>query len=174
MRLAYADPPYPGQARRHYSHDPLCAEVDHAELITQLCENDGWALSTSSPALKMVLALCPPDVRVMAWVKPFASFKPSVFPCYAWEPVIVRPARRGSPSDYPGTVGRDWLSCNMTMRRGLAGAKPPKFCQWLFMVLGAEPGDDFTDLFPGTGVVGHEWQRFNRRIGHQLELEGTP
>ena len=30
MKFAYADPPYIGQAKRHYSHDPLCAEVDHA------------------------------------------------------------------------------------------------------------------------------------------------
>jgi hypothetical protein len=27
MKFAYADPPYIGQARRHYSHDPNCAEV---------------------------------------------------------------------------------------------------------------------------------------------------
>ena len=34
--VAYADPPYIGQARKHYSHDPNCAEVDHAELIDRL------------------------------------------------------------------------------------------------------------------------------------------
>ena len=32
MRIAYADPPYPGQARKHYKRDPRCAEVDHAAL----------------------------------------------------------------------------------------------------------------------------------------------
>ena len=41
MRLAYADPPYPGQAKIHYSHDPKCAEVDHEELIKQLEQYDG-------------------------------------------------------------------------------------------------------------------------------------
>ena len=36
MRVAYADPPYIGQAKRHYSHDPRCAEVDHADLVEKL------------------------------------------------------------------------------------------------------------------------------------------
>lgn len=91
--MAYADPPYPGQARKHYRNDPShipAAEVDHAALIAQLCDEypDGWALSTSSAALRDVLLLCPADVRVAAWVKPFAVFKPGVNPAYAWEPVI--------------------------------------------------------------------------------------
>jgi hypothetical protein len=59
VKFAYADPPYIGQAKRHYSHDPQCAEVDHAELIARLCQGypDGWALSLSSPSLKQVLSL---------------------------------------------------------------------------------------------------------------------
>lgn len=36
MKFAYADPPYIGQARRHYSHDPACAEVNHSELVERL------------------------------------------------------------------------------------------------------------------------------------------
>lgn len=54
MKFAYADPPYVGQAKKHYSADPRCAEVDHAELIARLCADfpDGWALSLSSPSLK--------------------------------------------------------------------------------------------------------------------------
>ena len=39
LRVAYADPPYIGQARKHYSHDPRCAEVDHAKLKRS---DDGW------------------------------------------------------------------------------------------------------------------------------------
>src|SRR3954469_12856448 len=73
MRFAYADPPYVGQAKKHYNHDPNCAEVDHRELVARLVVQypDGWALSLSSPSLRQILALCPADVRVMAWVKPF-------------------------------------------------------------------------------------------------------
>ena len=95
MRFAYADPPYIGQAKRHYSADPRCAEVDHAALIERLIGEypDGWALSLSSPSLRQILALCPARVRVMAWVKPFCSFKVNVNPAYAWEPVIVMGGR---------------------------------------------------------------------------------
>ena len=49
MKIAYADPPYPGQAEKHYSHDPRCAEVDHAKLIGRLDrDHDGWALSSGA------------------------------------------------------------------------------------------------------------------------------
>ena len=55
MKLAYADPPYIGQAKRHYSHDPSgipAEEVDYEELIrTLLTEYDGWVLSASSPSI---------------------------------------------------------------------------------------------------------------------------
>lgn len=86
MRFAYADPPYVGQARRHYG----CTEINHAMLISHLVSDfpDGWALSCSSTSLRELLPLCPEDARVAAWVKPFASFKPGVNPAYAWEPVI--------------------------------------------------------------------------------------
>lgn len=37
MKFAYADPPYPGQARKHYgSHPDFGGEVDHSDLIAQL------------------------------------------------------------------------------------------------------------------------------------------
>src|SRR5688500_4295238 len=95
MKFAYADPPYIGQAKRHYSHDPLCAEVDHGELLARLQSEfpDGWALSASSPSLKTILPLCPDDVRIAAWVKSFCAFKKGVRPAYAWEPVIFRGGR---------------------------------------------------------------------------------
>ena len=130
MRMAYADPPYVGQAKRHYD----MPEVDHETLIAQLVRDypDGWALSASSPSLRYLLPLCPDDVRVMAWVKPFCSFKPNVNPAYAWEPVIVcggRPRGRSVP-----TV-RDWVAESITLQTGLAGAKPMAFCYWLFQVL---------------------------------------
>lgn len=151
MRIAYADPPYLGQAKRHYADESdYTGEVDHRRLIELLGWYDGWALSCSSPSLRTLLPMCPEDVRVMAWVKPFCSFKPNVNPAYAWEPVLVKPAR--SLTRGQDTV-RDWVSANITLQRGLSGAKPFGFCMWLFEVLGMEPDDEFTDLFPGTGAV---------------------
>jgi hypothetical protein len=116
MRFAYADPPYMGQAKKHYSHDPNCAEVDHAALIERLNAYDGWALSLSTPSLKHILPLCPDDCRVMAWVKPFCAFKVNVNPAYAWEPVIVRGGRKRTR--HQETV-RDWVSEVITLKRGL-------------------------------------------------------
>ena len=93
----------------------------------------------------------------MAWVKPFAIFKPNVNPADAWEPIIVRGGRKRGRGK--STV-RDWVSCNITIGRGLAGAKPEEFCHWLFEVLGAEPGDALEDLYPGTGAVTKSWNTY--------------
>ena len=169
MRFAYADPPYIGQARKHYKHDPRCAEVDHADLVARLVGEypDGWALSLSSPSLREVLSLCPPTVRVGAWVKPFCSFKPGVNPAYAWEPVIFYGGRRRGRD--LATVP-DFVSANITLRRGLAGAKPAAVCRWIFEMLGARPGDEMEDLFPGTGAVSAAWRAFTKEPAPALML----
>jgi hypothetical protein len=152
MKFAYADPPYIGQAKKHYSHDPHCAEVDHEKLVQRLCNYypDGWALSCSSPSLKQILSYCPDDVRIMAWVKPFAIFKPNVGLAYAWEPVLLRGGRKITRAQK--TV-RDWHSANITLRKGLTGAKPESVCNWLFDALNIQMGDTLDDLYPGTGIV---------------------
>lgn len=157
MRIAYADPPYPGQAEKHYGDDPRCAEVDHAELIARLNRDyDGWALSSGADiaAMQYVVPLLPVGTRICAWVKPFASFKPNVTLAYAWEPVFVKPARNRS-RELP-TV-RDWVAANITLKKGTHGAKPDAFSFWLFDALGMEPGDVFDDVFPGSGAVSEAW-----------------
>jgi len=228
LRLAYADPPYPGLSRRYYGNHPdYAGEVDHAELIRRLVlEYDGWALSTSARALPEVLALCPPGVRVAAWVKGERPTR-SAGPLNAWEPVIysggrLDPSRRssttGEPSRQPadatgradqvsdasrhaGTTRRvEQLddaspitavdaSCSAAAHasppaaddasRGSArrvdvlvlsararttdpgrviGAKPAGFCRWVFDLLGAQSGDEFVDVFPGSGGVARAWE----------------
>jgi hypothetical protein len=169
MRVAYADPPYKGQAQKHYSHDPRCAEVDHARLIWRLTRFDAFALSCKSDAaeLEMLLRIARRSLecrgkdvkrlRVSPWVKPFCSFKPGINPAYAWEPVIWWSSRHRTREQQ--TV-RDWVSANITLRKGLAGAKPHAFCYWLFELLNLQPDDEFIDLYPGTGVVTEAWGRF--------------
>ena len=157
MKIAYADPPYIGQAKKHYNSE----EVDHHKLILELETYDGWALSLSSPTLKEILAMCPNDVRVAAWVKPFCSFKPNVNPAYAWEPVVFKPARvRGREM----LTVRDWVSVNITLKKGLVGVKPEAFSFWLFEILGAEPTDEFIDLFPGSGAMSRAWDKWKTRL----------
>lgn len=165
MLAAYADPPYLGQAKRHYGSP----EVDHYQLLLQLATYDAWALSCSSPSLRTLLPLCPPEVRVMAWVKPFCIYKPNVNPAYAWEPVIVKPGRQRS-REQP-TV-RDWVAANVTLQKGLSGAKPPAFCYWLFEVLNLEPGDELHDLFPGTGIVTECWEAYQEQL-RQVPMQLT-
>jgi hypothetical protein len=175
MRFAYADPPYLGQSHKHYRNEPTFAgEVDHAALIGRLVSEypDGWALSCSSPSLRTLLPLCPDDVRVMAWVKPFAIYKPNVNPAYAWEPVIVRGGGRKRTRKEP-TV-RDWVAANVTLRRGLSGVKPDAFCRWVFAVLGAHPDDALDDLFPGSGAVIAAWQTFRQTQNPVGQVVGLP
>ncbi len=162
MRFAIADPPYIGQAAKHYGdHPDYAGEVDHDELIARLCADyHAWALCCSSPSLQTILALCPEEVRVGAWVKPFASFKPGVNPAYAWEPVIFYGGRKRG-RDLP-TV-RDWVAENITLKKGLSGVKPAAFCFWLFEFLGCEPGDHLHDLFPGSGAVTAAWESWCAR-----------
>ena len=171
MKFAYADPPYIGQARRHYSHDERCAEVDHAELLARLKPYDGWALSLSSPSLEEIMHLCrqvigKDVVRVGGWFKPFAIYKPNVNPGYTWEPVIFVPGPRKRARTEPTT--RDWVEAedvdcvraNITLKKGLAGAKPEPFCRWLPDLLGMTPTDAFDDLYPGTGMVTRVWEQW--------------
>lgn len=124
MKLAYADPPYPGQAIRHYRKDPSgikAEEVDSAELIIQLVKDyDGFALSTSEPGIEIIKDSLPKGyfkqngIRIAAWVKPFCSWKPTHRVQYTWEPVIyLTPYAKGgkqTPSirDYVETpTGKD-------------------------------------------------------------------
>jgi hypothetical protein len=160
MRFAFADPPYLGCCGLydHEHHGGGCWDdlATHAHLIERLSSEfpDGWAMSLHEPSLRRILPLCPDDARVAPWVKPFASFKPNVNPAYAWEPVIFR-GGRDFTREQP-TV-RDWHPANITLQRGLTGVKPDSFSYWLFDLLNMQSGDEFVDLFPGSGAVTRAW-----------------
>ncbi|WP_337004072.1 MULTISPECIES: hypothetical protein [unclassified Microbacterium] len=212
LRLAYADPPYPGLSRRYYGdHPDFAGEVDHRRLIEQLDGYDGWALSTSARALQDVLALCPPGARVAVWHRGERPTR-SAGPLNAWEPVIYFGGRRDASrstaagekvsrrpgervAEYLGDASRaaaDLSRANratdaspgagvtdassgsarrvdvLTYRPGVrstdpsrvTGAKPAVFCRWVFDLLGAEPQDEFSDLFAGSGGVMRAWAAF--------------
>ena len=159
LRLAYADPPYPGRAWRYRGHPDYAGEVDHAALIRRLAGYDGWALSTSAEALPGVLALCPPGVRVAAWhrgERPTASR----WPLHAWEPVIYAGGRQ-IIGDRLQPRRVDSIVCGVAAVTSLPGrvigAKPAAVCRWIFDLLGAAPGDTLDDLFPGSGAVTRAW-----------------
>jgi hypothetical protein len=162
MKLAYADPPYPGQAQHHYKNDPsgiVAEEVDHRELLIKLRDNyDGWALSTSSPAAIFIVGplineLFPPfSVRKAPWCKSFCSWKPTQRAQYTHEEVFFVPTRPKGSKDVPSV--RDYLVCRMTMGKGTHGAKPPEFNNWVLNLMGYQPGDSVDDLYPGPGGMG--------------------
>ena len=154
MRFAYADPPYFGCCRLydHFHPDGKCwDDLDtHRDLIGRLTADypGGWALSLTSVSLRDILPLCPSGVRVAAWTKPFAAFKRNVRVAYTWEPVILSGGRISSSDG--ATPCRDHLAESITLKRGLTGAKPHRFNQWVLDMLGFIDGDTLDDLYPGT------------------------
>lgn len=164
MRFAYADPPYPGLSRRYYAdHPDFAGEVDHERLIEQLStpgRYDGWALSTSADALPFVLSCCTGEtrrVRVAAWVRGGRPHSAPRGPLSSWEPVVFAGGRDGSLRfdslthfSRPRTTDPDRV----------IGAKPAVFARWLFELLGAQPGDELDDLFPGSGGISRAWDLY--------------
>jgi len=172
-KFAYADPPYLGCGKRLYGDSTYDALESHSRLIQKLCDEypDGWAMSLSSPSLRAILPLCPDDVRVCAWVKPFAAFKVGVNPGYCWEPVILRGGRK-KRSRKDDTI-RDYLSEPITLRRGLPGAKPAAFALWIVNLLGADvrQGDTIDDLFHGSGAMLGVWRPIGVVTDHRPLLD---
>jgi hypothetical protein len=174
MRFAYADPPYLGCGALYAKHHPEALIWDnpetHRALIQRICDEypDGWALSMASTNLWDLLPMCPREARVAAWCKPFAIYKPNVPVAYTWEPVIFMGGRRRGRDE--ATV-RDHLSCPITLKRGMTGAKPRDFCRWVFDLLGAKRGDALDDLFPGSGAVAAAWAEM---AGEPSPLDPTP
>jgi hypothetical protein len=182
VRFAYADPPYIGQAKRHYAKEAaadgrVAEEVDHVALLAQLEAFDGWALSASSPSVlgpNGLAAMMPEGVRMGGWFKPFAAYKRGVDPAYAWEPVFFHTRRKWSKDQ---DTCRDWVrtnhiedvdfldavSANITLQRGVSGAKPDAFSFWLFELMGMTRDDEFHDLFPGSGAVSRAWEQWRRQ-----------
>lgn len=160
MKFAYADPPYIGQARRHYN----CEEIDHEKLIARLTDDfpDGWALSASAPSLARLLPLCPKGYRIAVWCKSFCAFKRGVRPAYAWEPIIYYGGRNpmcGHAAVIPEKNGRqttpkDFIVEPIALKKGLVGAKPERVCLWILDLLNVQPEDTVADLFPGTAAMG--------------------
>lgn len=158
--FAYADPPYPGLAKKYYG--PGAQEVNHRILIGTLQERypDGWALSTSAAALGEVLSLCPGSAQVAVWVKGSRAAL-ALRARNAWEPVIVVGGRmrRMEPAEGLDDV-LVWGGRQHSHPGALVGMKSAAFCEWVFRLLGAERQDTMTDIFPGSGAVSRAWNLY--------------
>lgn len=156
MRLGYADPPYIGCADLYSDQPEYSGEIDHVALVDRLeSEFDGWVLHAAATA-RSIAVLAPlaekTGARWCSWVKGFAAFKRNVPVAYAWEPVLIKPARK--PVVSKRHISRDWVQCSVTLRKGLTGAKPEA----------ARPEDELTDLFPGTGAVSRAWKTWQGKF----------
>jgi hypothetical protein len=149
MKIAYADPPYPSRNPYRYYESQV---ANHRLLIAYLEEFDGWALSTSSAALVTVSEWLPEWTRCAAWVRQPGRFSGGAQ--FSWEPVLYRPARANARAmDSTRRTGYN-------SRARFLGAKPEEFCYWMFDLLGANPDDEFVDVFPGSGAVTAAWEKW--------------
>ncbi len=152
-------PALPGQSPAYRDHPDYGGEVDHAALLAELSDYDGWALPTSAEALPVVLALCPPGVRIAAWHRGERPTR-SRWPLHAWEPIIYY----GGRQLIGGARRVDSIVCGVgpldTLPGRVLGAEPAAVRRWIFTLLGACPGDTLDDLFPGSGAVGRAWAAF--------------
>ncbi len=155
-KFAYADPPYHGCGQSHYGeHHEEAAIWDlketHFALIEKLVTQypDGWVLSCNPRDLQWLLPACPEDVRVGAWCKTWHQIRPTTTQ-FAWEPVIWR---GGNKNNKRSPMVRDWITCAVTRQRGLKGAKPATFNQWVIDLLNVQIGDELHDLFTGTNSM---------------------
>lgn len=154
MKFAYADPPYFKQGKRLYGK--LHNEADiwddkqaHWDLIDKLMDEypDGWAVSCNPADLTWIVKH--DGIRICAWVKTFHQIRP-VTNQFAWEAVLLYGGRKVYKRN---PMVRDWLSCSIAMKKGLVGAKPDAFNQWILDLLNYEKGDTLDDLFPGSNSM---------------------
>jgi hypothetical protein len=160
-RVAYADPPYPGLSYYYVGHHDYAGEVDHIELLENLQEFDGWALSTNADSLQLLLGHAADlgiEPRIASW---FRGARPGSGrrARNAWEPVLYSP-ERSDVSSHPGADALVHVSRPRTTDPGrVIGTKPAAFCGWLFAdLLRARAGDELVDLFPGSGGVTRAWE----------------
>lgn len=170
MRLVYADPPYLGQCAS-YDHfhneggempwDGKCWNYieTHEELFMYLRDCDGFAYSCNPDDLSWVTEFLF-DARVAAWTKTWHQIRPTTVQ-YAWEPVLFAPGRKDNGRT---PMVRDWLSCVVTKQTGQRGAKPEAFNEWILDLLCYEEGDEFVDLFPGSGSMARALRRHEQRL----------
>ncbi len=152
MKFAYADPPYYKRGKADYGNLHPEAHIwdlkkTQRNLIEKLKNEypDGWAMSCNPSDLSWLLS-GHDDVRVAAWTKTFHQIRATSVQ-YSWEAVLFMGGRVIIGRN---PLVRDHLNCAVAMKKGLKGAKPDKFNNWILDILGYQKGDQLDDLFPGT------------------------
>lgn len=178
MRLAIADPPYLGRAALWYGgkgrskqgttgracgrgdlapeyHPDAARWDDPAEHIALMSSMDnaydGWAMAASGKTLALIIGHANLlGARLAVWHVTNA-IPDGARVRNTWEAVIYKqPDERRAV----GTGHRvpDLLSAAHPVS-GFVGAKPDAWTRWVLDLLGFQPGDEVTDMFPGSGAV---------------------
>lgn len=189
IRCAYGDPVYlgfsaiyskPGTPEYHPDAKRWDDPAEHIALMARMEAEfpDGWAMSASSDSLRVILPGAPPKTRVASWSRPAAGSLGVFRVAFAWEPVLYRtptlarfgPGGEPNPTVIPRPTAMDWCVASVGHNSdvggcGFRGAKPTRFCRWLFALLGlgGHPDDELVDLFPGSGAVTRAWQDYRAR-----------
>jgi hypothetical protein len=166
LKFAYADPPYLGMGKKMYGklHNEAAVwdKVENQQnLVRKLIAEypDGWAMSCNPKDLQFLLI--EPNIRVCAWTKTFHQIRKTTNQ-YAWEAVLLYGGRVDGARK---PMVRDWISGVIAMRKGLQGAKPDYFNDWILDLLNYRGGEDtLDDLFPGTNGMAEAVQRANSRL----------
>ena len=171
MKFAYADPPYLNMGKKMYGSLHNEAEKwdsieEQQKLLKRLSLEypDGWAFSCNPKDLVFLLTACPPETRVCAWTKTFHQIR-GVSIQYAWEAVLFYGGRKGKRKP----MVRDWLSCCIAMRKGLQGAKPNAFNDWILDLFNAKEEDEVHDLFSGSKGLEAAGLRKNIKVINHVE-----
>lgn len=162
--LIYADPPYAGcrfeyakkNNSRQWGRDSRADFM--RELISRMeslrAEDGVCAVSMASPELRL-LPLFPSKARVLPWVKPFAVFRPNVWPSFSWEPIVAWGKFPGRAEQLASKTPHDWLmlSPRVPKKTNHETPKPEGFAEWVLNVtLGPRRGS-VLELFSGTCPV---------------------
>lgn len=124
--------------------------VNHRNLLERLVvEYDGWAIATSPDGISAYGPL-PPEVRIMAWVRPNAQ--PGAHRLRScWEAVLLSPPVGRRSNRGVGSIS-DVLVANV--ERGFRGRKPQEWTHWVLSALSYNRETDVVDdLFHGSGSV---------------------
>ena len=174
--MIYADPPYAGcrfkYARKNGSRQwGRNARADFMrELVARMeslrSERGICAVSMATPELRL-LHLFPSNARVFAWVKPFAPFRPHVWPCFAWEPVVAWGKFCGREEQLASKTPHDWLqlSPKVPKKTNHETPKPEAFAEWIINTTLGPRRSPVLELFAGTAMLS--------RVAENLGMEAT-
>ena len=103
--------------------------------------------TSGSPAAATVRAALAAVTPALGWEGPRPDVSPDTT-ARRLDALVYRPGARRTD---PGRV---------------IGAKPAIFARWIFDLLGALPGDEFVDLFPGSGGIARAWDPHDSAVNN--------